>query len=80
MSDDICTACGATGFRPGEASRTFCVNDRIYMIERIPARLCVRCAEPVFSAEVAERVRKMIHGPHRTKRVIEAEVLEFEAA
>ena len=76
----ICNVCGCEEFRAEHVSETFHVEDRVYVVENIPADVCTRCGEPVFSASVAEQVRQVINGPHQPTRVIKAEVLSYRAA
>lgn len=76
----ICTVCGCEEFRAERVSDTFRVGDRVYLVENIPADVCTRCEEPVFSADVAEQVRRLINGPHQATRVISTEVLSYRAA
>lgn len=76
----ICNVCGCEEFRAEHVSDTFRVEDRVYVVEHIPADVCMRCGEPVFHAHVAEHVRLLIHGPHQATRVIFTEVLSYKAA
>lgn len=76
----ICENCGNQTFRPGTSDETFTVAGRLFVVEDIPAQICVRCGAPSFAADVAEKVRKLIHEPHQPARVIQAEVLEYHAA
>jgi HTH-type transcriptional regulator / antitoxin MqsA len=75
-----CNVCGCEEFRAERVSDTFRCEDRVYIVENIPADVCTRCGEPVFEATVAEQVRRLINGPHQPTRVINAEVLSFRAA
>jgi HTH-type transcriptional regulator/antitoxin MqsA len=75
-----CDLCGHTDFKPSEVTRTFTVDGRLIVVEGIPAEICGRCEAASFSAEVAERVRRLVHEPHEPARIIQAEVLPFPAA
>ena len=75
-----CEVCGHTGFHSAQVSKTFTIEGKVMVVEGIPAELCDGCGEANFSAEVAERVRRLVHEPHQPGRVIEAEVLRFDAA
>jgi HTH-type transcriptional regulator / antitoxin MqsA len=76
----ICIVCGCEEFRPERVTDTFHCDDRVYIVENIPADVCSRCGEPVFEARVADQVRQLINGPHQPTRVIKAEVLSYRAA
>ena len=76
----ICEICGHSHAHPGKVTETFRADGKVIVVEGIPAEICDRCGAASFSAEVAERVRRMIHGPHKAVRVIEAEVLDFQVA
>ena len=60
-----CHVCGNKGARAEFVSEVFLIDGRRVLVEHIPANVCDRCGEPEFSADVAETVRKMIHGGAR---------------
>jgi YgiT-type zinc finger domain-containing protein len=76
----ICESCGNATFHSGSSNETFSIAGRIYVVEDIPAQICDRCGAPSFSADVAERVRRLIHEPHKAGRLVQAEVLQYDAA
>jgi YgiT-type zinc finger domain-containing protein len=76
----ICETCGNKTFHAATSTETFHVGGRLVVVEDIPAQICDRCGAPSFAAQVAERVRRLIHESHAPARVIEAEVLEYHAA
>ena len=57
-----CPVCGAERNRGELVEDVFRVGDRYVLVDRIPARVCVRCGEPSFSRETAERVRRLARG------------------
>ena len=75
-----CDVCGHGSFHSAHVTRSFTVDDKLYVVERIPAEICDRCGAPSFTAEIAERLRRLIHEPHEKGRIIPAEILEFHAA
>ena len=75
-----CDVCGHTVFHSAQVSKTFTIEGKVMIVEGIPAELCDACGEASFNADVAERVRRLVHEPHQPTRVIEAEVLQFNAA
>ena len=76
----ICNVCGHTSFEEATVSRSFEVQGRLVLVEAIPAHICAYCGETNFDAEVSERIRQLVHGPHTPERVIETQVLRYDAA
>lgn len=76
----ICDNCGYTAFHNDHVDRTFTINGRVILVEGVPAEVCNRCGDTCFSAEVAERLRLLIHQSPPSTRRIQAEVLRFDAA
>lgn len=75
-----CNVCGCEEFLLERVTETFRVEDRLFVVENIPAHVCARCGEAVFVADVAEQVRVLINGPHQPTRILNAEVLTYRAA
>lgn len=53
------------------------VNGKLFMIENVPARVCVETGEQLFSPETVERLQKTIWQNQQPKRVIETPVFDF---
>jgi YgiT-type zinc finger domain-containing protein len=75
----ICEVCGNDTFHSGKVNRTYTINDKLFVVEGIPAQICDRCGAASFRADVAEQVRRLVHEPHAAARIIQAEVLEYQA-
>ena len=75
-----CQVCGGEKFRAAKVSETFRIVEKLFVVEGIPAEVCEQCGEAVFGGDVAEQVRRLIHGPHETVRELRAEVVAFRAA
>jgi YgiT-type zinc finger domain-containing protein len=75
----ICEVCGNDAFREEMSAESFRVNDRLVLVEDIPSQVCTRCGASNYSAEVTERVRRLVHEPAKPARKIEAEVLAYTA-
>jgi YgiT-type zinc finger domain-containing protein len=54
-----CNICGHDRFYETAVSDTFRVDDRLFLVEGIPAEVCERCGEPNFSLAVAEHLRRI---------------------
>jgi YgiT-type zinc finger domain-containing protein len=63
-----CHACGGGAAKSEFVSEVFTLEDRHVLVEHIPAQVCARCGEPVFSRETTERIRRLVHDarPQRT--------------
>jgi YgiT-type zinc finger domain-containing protein len=57
-----CHACGSTAARDETVDEVFNIDGHVVMVENIPAQVCARCGEAVFSKETTERIRRMVHG------------------
>lgn len=58
-------------------SEVFDLDGRRVLVENIPVQVCVQCGEMSFSAETAEKVRRMINGEAQAVGVVEIELFEF---
>jgi HTH-type transcriptional regulator/antitoxin MqsA len=78
MNNEVCYFCGHTHFQETFVEQTYQVNGKYYLVQSIPARVCKSCGEAVFSLEVGEKIRKILHSeervPHKT---IEMEQYEY---
>jgi YgiT-type zinc finger domain-containing protein len=72
-----CQVCGATESHMEHVSEVFDINGRRVLIEQIPAHICNRCGEFVFSRETTERVRLMVYGEAEPVGMIEMDVFSF---
>lgn len=62
-----------------KVSYTLEVDGKFYVIENVPARVCVETGEQLFSSETVERLQQIIRGELQPKRIIETPVYEFAA-
>jgi HTH-type transcriptional regulator/antitoxin MqsA len=69
-----CNVCGSSAAKDGFVSEVFAVNDRRVLVENIPAQICERCGEAVFSSDTTEKVRTLVHGDERPIRTIAMDV------
>ena len=53
------------------------VNGKFFMIENVPARVCIETGERFFAPETVERLQKIIWENKQPKRVIETPVFDF---
>jgi YgiT-type zinc finger domain-containing protein len=69
-----CHVCGNKTSREEFVSEVFQAEDRRVLIEHIPAQVCERCGEAVFSAETAERIRGLVHSEAHPLKTVPLDV------
>ena len=57
-----CRVCGSTDAKPEQVSEVFDIGGRRVLVQSIPAQVCTKCGEAIFSRETPERSRRMVHG------------------
>ncbi|MBI4699123.1 MAG: YgiT-type zinc finger protein [Nitrospirae bacterium] len=72
-----CHACGFTGAKEGFVNEVFQIDDKPVLVEHIPATICSRCGESVFSRETTEKIRRMVHGEAKPEKTISMDVFAF---
>lgn len=60
-----------------EVTYTLEINGNFFIIENVPARVCVETGECFFAPETVERLQEIIWENKRPKRVIETPVFDF---
>lgn len=55
------------------------VNDQLYLIEHVPARICLETGEQFFSPETVERIQDIIERQPIPSRVLQTPVYDFAA-
>lgn len=69
-----CHVCGNTSAREDYVNEVFTVEGRRVLVEHIPAEVCERCGEAVFSRETGEKVRRLLHGEGHPQRTVTLDV------
>jgi len=64
-----CHVCGNTAAKSEFVSEVFTVDGRRVLVEHIPARVCERCGEAVFSRETTEHIRLLVHNTRPAKTI-----------
>jgi len=77
MSGFKCHVCGGTAAKDESVSEVLNVGGRRVLVEHIPAQVCTRCKEAVFSRETTERIRQLVHGAGRPSRTVPLDVFEM---
>ncbi len=55
------------------------MDGKFYIIEHVPARVCLETGEQFFSPETVERLQKTIWGQKKPVRVVDTPVFEYPA-
>ena len=56
------------------------VNDELLIIEDVPAEVCQKCGEQVFTPSVTNQIQKIAKSELRPQRTITAPVISFKEA
>ncbi|MEW6238320.1 MAG: YgiT-type zinc finger protein [Candidatus Omnitrophota bacterium] len=72
-----CHICGSTEYRDGTAQEILMIEGHPILVENIPAIICVRCGESIFSRETTEKIRQMIHGNAQPVKSMTMNVYEY---
>ncbi|MCA9414075.1 MAG: YgiT-type zinc finger protein [Candidatus Omnitrophica bacterium] len=74
-----CQVCGNKSIRDEIVSEVFEIDGRRVLVEGIPAKVCERCGEAVFSAETGEAIRRMVHGESAPDRTVPLDVFALSS-
>jgi len=72
-----CHVCGSDQTRDELVNEVFQVDGKPVLVENIPAQVCERCGEAVFSAETAEKVRLLVHGTVKPVKSVKMDVFAY---
>lgn len=72
-----CHVCGSEESHSELISEVFNIQGKFYLVENIPATVCSRCGEEVFSRETTEQVRVMLHEQKQPIRSISLDVFSY---
>ena len=53
------------------------VEDKLVIIENVPARVCIETGEQLFSPETVEHLQQMVWKQRKPTRVVKVPVFEF---
>ena len=72
-----CHVCGKTEERQALVDEVFDIDGKPVRVESIPATVCTHCGEAVFSRDITERVRRMVHGEAKPVKSVSMDVFAF---
>jgi HTH-type transcriptional regulator / antitoxin MqsA len=75
-----CDVCGSEESHTEYVSEIFNINGAFHLVEHVPATVCDRCGEEVFSRETTERIRVMLHEENKPIRSVSLDVFSYGEA
>jgi HTH-type transcriptional regulator/antitoxin MqsA len=72
-----CHVCGSTQARAERVNEVFRIDGQLVLVENIPALVCRRCGEIIFSRETAEAVRKLVRGQGKPVKSVRLDVFAY---
>lgn len=72
-----CHVCKNNQAREKLVDEVFQIDGKHVLVENIPAKVCGRCGEVVFSRETTDKVRQMLHGAAKPVKSISVDVFAF---
>jgi YgiT-type zinc finger domain-containing protein len=70
-------------FCPGQTvrrkvTRLHWLNERLYIVENVPAQICLECGGRYFHAQTLDEIDSMLQADHPVAQRIEVEVVTLE--
>jgi len=72
-----CHVCASTSAHEELVSEVFKIDGRPVLVESIPAQVCERCGEEIFTKETVERVRSLVHGNAKPIKSVQMDVFDY---
>ncbi|MCC6499015.1 MAG: YgiT-type zinc finger protein [Anaerolineales bacterium] len=72
-----CHVCGSTEYHDEVVSEVFQIDGKPVLVEDIPAQVCLRCGEEIFSRETTEKVRLLVHGKAKPIKSVQMDVFAY---
>ena len=72
-----CHVCGSTESREELVSEIFHIDGKPVLVENIPAQVCARCGEHIFSRQTTENVRLLVHGKAKPIKSVKMDVFAY---
>jgi HTH-type transcriptional regulator/antitoxin MqsA len=65
-----CHVCHSEESHTEYVNEIFKIDGQFHLVENIPATVCSRCGEEIFSSETTEAIRVMLHNKQKPLRAI----------
>lgn len=73
-----CDICHAT-VTEGKVKFTVELDDKLVVVENVPAKVCGQCRERLFSPDTVEKLQKTVWEQNDPVRIIETPVFDFNS-
>lgn len=74
-----CHVCHSEESHAEYVNEIFEIDGQFHLVENIPATVCSRCGEEIFSSETTEAIRFMLHNKQKPQRAIAVNVFAYPA-
>ncbi len=72
-----CHVCSSTEGQEARVHEVFHIDGQFVLVENIPAVVCRRCGETIFSRETAESVRQLVRGQGKPVKSVRLDVFAY---
>ena len=73
-----CDVCGGV-MTEDMVTYTIQLDDKLVVVEHVPAKVCGQCGERLYSPETVERLQGTVWGRRAPSRVLQTPVFDFAA-
>lgn len=73
-----CHVCSSMESHIEYVNEVFEIGSKFYLVENIPAIVCSRCGEEVFSCETSEAIRVMLHSKAKPIKSVVLDVFSYQ--
>ena len=73
-----CHVCSSNDSHLEYVNEVFEIGGKFYLVENIPATVCSRCGEEIFSAKTSEAIRVMLHGESKPIKSVVLDVFSYQ--
>jgi YgiT-type zinc finger domain-containing protein len=72
-----CHVCGSIRAREELVNDVFQIDGKPVLVENIPAQVCDRCGEEIFSKETTEKVRLLVRSKVKPVKSVKMDVFAY---
>jgi len=72
-----CHVCGSTRATQKWVNDVFQIDGKPVLVENIPAEVCERCGEEIFSKEITENVRLLVRSNVKPVKSVKMDVFSY---
>jgi YgiT-type zinc finger domain-containing protein len=73
-----CDVCGGV-MTEDMVTYTIQLDDKLVIVEHVPAKVCGQCGERLYAPETVERLQSMVWGQRSPARMLQTPVFDFAA-